>query len=94
MQFYTPLTFCWTFSLRMGEHPLDHPFSSEHFVSPWTLLGGVKHGVPGEPLSEVLKQVFSRHDAGAIGLEVLVLLLVMLLSWRFVSSARGGSGGD
>ncbi len=66
--------------------PLLWPFSSEHFISPWSIFGGVQHGVPGDDVSTFLAQLFSWHNLGVLGLEVLLLLPILLLVWiRFKS---------
>ena len=72
--------------------PLLWPFLSDHFISPWTVFGGIKHGVPGESVWEITKQVFSWTNAAAIGLESLVLLPVLAITWILFRSSRGTAG--
>jgi len=53
--------------------PLFWPFHDGHFMAPWTPFGGVRHGVPGDPLTVFLSEVFSPHNAGVVALEAAVL---------------------
>lgn len=71
--------------------PLVWPVSSEHFAAPWPLFRGIRHGVPGQGLGEVLDQIFSLHNLVAVGIEVSVTLPVLLLGhviFRRKSSGR------
>lgn len=53
--------------------PLFWPFYGGHFMAPWTPFGGVRHGVPGDPLMVFLSELFSVHNLIAIGVEVALL---------------------
>ena len=65
------------------------PLSNEHFISPWSLFGGVRHGVPGDGLGTVVGEILSWQNLGQLGLEALVLGPVLLLSWRIVAGRAG-----
>lgn len=69
--------------------PLLWPLSNEHFISPWSLFGGVRHGVPGDGLGTVLGEILSWQNLGQLGLEALVLGPVLLLFWRIASTYAG-----
>lgn len=76
--------------------PLLWPFSSGHFISPWTPFKGVTHGVPGDTLLTTLVALFSWHNLWVIGLEMLALAPLLLLAWRLSisgheRSARSGA---
>ena len=61
--------------------PLLFPFFSEHFIAPWAIFGGVKHGIPGDDFLVFFDDLISWHNAKAIGLETFILLPILLLSW-------------
>ena len=64
--------------------PLFWPVSSDSFMSPWQVFGGVKHGVPGDSLETALGYVFSVANVATVAVEVVVLAPVLLASW-FIS---------
>jgi len=61
--------------------PLFWPFSNEYYISPWTILGGVKHGVPGDSLATVMGHIFSWHNLKTLGLEAIVIVPVLVVIW-------------
>ena len=61
--------------------PLLWPLTSERFIAPWTPLGGVTHGNPGDPWSVILPSLFSWHNLKVIGLEVIIVLPAFLVFW-------------
>ncbi len=69
--------------------PLLWPFSSQHFIVPWPLFGGVRHGVPGDGLGTVVGEILSWENLGQLGMEALVLGPVVLVCWR-IAAARVG----
>ncbi len=77
--------FCRDARLPYGQ-PLFWPFIDAHWISPVALFSGIKHGVPGESLPEVLTQVFSAHNIYALSIELLFLLPILLLT-KFVKNA-------
>lgn len=74
--------------------PLLWPFSDQHFLSPWTPLGGVLHADPGDPLSLFLSQVFSWHNARVALLEILIFGPWALLAWWSSRSSRPWRSSD
>jgi inner membrane protein len=63
--------------------PLFWPLSSETFLSPVTVLLGVKHaGTADASIAEWLGGIFSLHNVAAIGVETaLILPFVFLIHW-------------
>lgn len=61
--------------------PVFWPLSEQFYVSPWTVLGGVKHGVPGDALSTVMHHIFSWHNLTTLGIEAIVVLPVFVAAW-------------
>lgn len=61
--------------------PLFWPVSSESFLAPWPVFGGVKHGVPGDSIETVLSYIFSLANVATVAVEVVVLAPVLLGSW-------------
>ncbi len=78
--------------------PLFWPLYSGHFMAPWTLFGGVQHGVPGDPMGVFLRELFSWHNLVGIGTEVVVLAPIALVAWwlgkrRRASRTHPGTSG-
>jgi len=62
--------------------PLFWPFSPDYFLSPYILLDGVKHGVPGDSSLTSLLQALSWHNLQLLLLEAVFFLPpLLLLSW-------------
>jgi inner membrane protein len=80
---------CVTYDGRLPHGmPLLWPFSDAYYAAPFTLFGGVKHGVPGDGSLAVFAQMLSWQNLRIMGIEVLVLLPVAVLLWSL-----GGAGG-
>lgn len=60
--------------------PLFWPFYDEHIMAPWTPFGGIRHGVPGDPLSVFLRNIFSWHNLAPLAIELFVLGPIALLA--------------
>lgn len=73
--------------------PLFWPLSKEHFMSPWPILKGVRHGVPGEGFIAFLSHIFSFHNILVIGLESALLLPGLFLAW-YLFRRRSEESGD
>jgi len=69
--------------------PLFWPFSSGHFIFPWPFLSGVRHGVPGDSVSDVLVQLFSWHNVWTLVVEVIFLAPILLIVMYFTGRHRG-----
>ncbi|MGA8262099.1 MAG: metal-dependent hydrolase [Arenicellales bacterium] len=61
--------------------PLFWPFYNGHFMAPWTVFGGVQHGVPGDSLRTFLGDLFSLSNLVGVGTEVAVLGPIAVLIW-------------
>lgn len=60
--------------------PLFWPISSKHYLASFPLFWGVHHvGETSASTAEWITSLFNQHNLGAIGVEVVVLLLVILL---------------
>lgn len=73
--------------------PLFWPFSKEHFMSPWPIFKGVRHGVPGEGFTAFLSHIFSLHNIGVVALESVILLPALFLAW-YLFRKRAEEPGD
>jgi inner membrane protein len=62
--------------------PLLWPFLEGHWISPYTVFSGVKHGDPGDSFEVFLGDLLSRENWIALGKELL-LLPVLLFCWHF-----------
>ncbi|WP_166805034.1 metal-dependent hydrolase [Nitrosococcus wardiae] len=60
--------------------PLFWPLDDHYWSSPYPIFVGIKHGVPGDALTESVIQGLSWHNLYAIGVE-LALVPVVLLVW-------------
>lgn len=72
--------------------PVLWPFSDEYFISPVIVLGGIKHGVPGDDLWTVMGHIFSWHNLMALTWEAMFIVPVFVATWwihRTWASARG-----
>jgi inner membrane protein len=61
--------------------PLLWPVSNRHFLSPWPVFYGVRHGFPHEDFSALPGHLFSQENVRAVGLEIMVLLPILLFAW-------------
>ncbi len=70
--------------------PLFWPFSPEYYLSPYILLDGVKHGVPGDSSLTSLLQILSWHNLQLLFVELLFFSppLLLLQWWRKSRQAR------
>lgn len=64
--------------------PLFWPFSPDYFLSPYILLDGVRHGMPGDSSLTSLLQIVSWQNLQLLMLETTLFLppLLLLLWWR------------
>jgi len=53
--------------------PLFWPFSGDYWHAPFDLFMGVRHGVPGDSLTETLDQIFSWHNMRTLLVELVLL---------------------
>ena len=67
--------------------PMFWPFMSDHFIAPWPLLMGIRHGVPGDDLIEFARQFLSLHNLIALGLEFILLLPALTIAVMFCRGA-------
>jgi inner membrane protein len=67
--------------------PLLWPVSNRHFISPWPIFYGVRHGVPGEDFSALPGHLCSWENVRALSSEMMVLVPVLLFAWYL--SAHG-----
>ncbi len=69
---------------RVAPHGMQlwWPFSEQYVIAPITFLVNVDHGGLGDSLFAAIGSIFSWHNLGAIGLEVVLILpLVLLIKW-------------
>ena len=61
--------------------PLWWPVSMEYVISPVAVFASIHHGDPSEATLQVLAQIFSTHNLGAIGREILLIAPLLLGAW-------------
>lgn len=71
--------------------PVLWPFSDSHWIAPYTVFSGVKHGVPGDGMSRFFTEVFSLENLITLGLEI--VLLTPLLVGAFFLQKRAPAFG-
>lgn len=72
--------FCFDGREPYGQ-PLFWPFSERYFIAEQHIFSGIRHGVPGDSLSVVIDEIFSKANLAAIGTEMLWLTPVLLSAW-------------
>ena len=69
--------------------PVFWPVNGDHWISPFTVFSGVRHGVPGDSFAVFIGEVFSRHNVATLGMELLILGPVLAFSWYYTRSRWG-----
>ena len=59
------------------------PFSDEYYIAPVTFFTNIHHGARSDTLLQALSSIFSMHNLGAMVLELIILLpILLLMKWR------------
>ncbi|MDH3376991.1 MAG: metal-dependent hydrolase [Gammaproteobacteria bacterium] len=61
--------------------PLWWPFSMDYVISPIPVFSSIHHGDASDTNLRVLAQIFSAHNLGAIGREIMLIAPLLLGTW-------------